>query len=150
MHLTVVSFIWAVKMKTTWAGLKFLACDYFFFREKENFYKIWAISLERENRPRQAKECLRTCVKCVDLQHPAHTQKPHPGICYLLKHSVLLNDSDSGQWRPWSDCANAQADLGLLCPHMFSMSRSNYNTQTATVDWLQSPVTKYFSHNPVW
>ena len=24
----------------------------------------------------------------------------------------------SGQWRPWSDCADAQADLGLRYPHM--------------------------------
>ena len=35
-----------------------------------------------------------------------------------LKHSVLYNDSVSGQWRPWSDCAAAQADLGLCCPRM--------------------------------
>ena len=29
---------------------------------------------------------------------------------------LVLNNSVSGQWRPWSDCADAQADLGLRCP----------------------------------
>ena len=38
--------------------------------------------------------------------------KSHPGIYSLLKHSFC------GQRRPWSDCANAQTDLGLGCPHM--------------------------------
>ena len=33
-------------------------------------------------------------------------------------YTVVSYDSDSGQWRPWSDCADAQADLGLPCPHM--------------------------------
>ena len=25
---------------------------------------------------------------------------------------------DSGQWRPWSECADSQADLGRRCPHI--------------------------------
>ena len=33
-------------------------------------------------------------------------------------HFVVSNDYISEQWRPWSDCANAQADLGLRCSHM--------------------------------
>ena len=33
-------------------------------------------------------------------------------------HSVIDNDSFSGKWRPWSDCADAQADLGIRCPQM--------------------------------
>ena len=40
------------------------------------------------------------------------------GICSPLIHSIVSNNSTSGQWRPWSDCADAQADLGLRCPHM--------------------------------
>ena len=28
------------------------------------------------------------------------------------------HDSVCGQQRPWPDCADAQADLSLLCPHM--------------------------------
>ena len=53
--------------------------------------------------------------------------KSHPGICpplihwkywvYYL-HSIVSNDSVSGQQKPWSDCADAQADLGLRCRHM--------------------------------
>ena len=42
----------------------------------------------------------------------------HPGICSTLKHSTVSDDSVSGQWMPRSDCADAQADLGLHYPHM--------------------------------
>ena len=40
------------------------------------------------------------------------TTNSHPGIF------IVPNDSVSGQRRPWSDCADAQAVLGLRCPHM--------------------------------
>ena len=33
-------------------------------------------------------------------------------------HSVASNDSVSGHGRPRSDCVDAQAGLGLRCPHM--------------------------------
>ena len=52
--------------------------------------------------------------------HPTHPPS-HPVICYPLIHSVVSNDSVSGQRRPWSDCADAQADLGFRCPHMPDM-----------------------------
>ena len=32
--------------------------------------------------------------------------------------TFVSNESDCGQWRPRSDCADAQADLGIRCPHM--------------------------------
>ena len=32
-----------------------------------------------------------------------------------LKHYLVSNNSVSGQWRPWSDCGDVQADLGLSC-----------------------------------
>ena len=44
--------------------------------------------------------------------------KSDPGICSPLIHSIVANDSVSGQRRPRSDCADAQADLGLRCPHV--------------------------------
>ena len=44
--------------------------------------------------------------------------KYHPSLCSPFIHSVVSDDFVSGQWRPWSDCADAQADLGLRCPHM--------------------------------
>ena len=34
------------------------------------------------------------------------------------KFYILPDDSVSGQARPLLDCADAQADLGLCCPHM--------------------------------
>ena len=42
----------------------------------------------------------------------------HPDLCSRFIHSVISNDSCSGQRRPWSDCADAQADLGLRCLHV--------------------------------
>ena len=44
--------------------------------------------------------------------------KYHPGLRSPFIHSVVSNYSVSGQWRPWSDCADAQSDLGLRCPHV--------------------------------
>ena len=33
-------------------------------------------------------------------------------------YTTIFIDSVSGQWRPWSACANAQADQGLHCPQI--------------------------------
>ena len=44
--------------------------------------------------------------------------RSHPGLCSSLIHSMVFIDSVSGRRRPRSDCANAQSDLGLRCPHM--------------------------------
>ena len=41
--------------------------------------------------------------------------KSYLGLCFLLIHSVVSNESVSGQKRPRSDCADAQSDLGLCC-----------------------------------
>ena len=61
---------------------------------------------------------------------PCACAKSHPCICSLLKHCIVSNISVSGQRRPWSDCADAQADLGFRCPHMlktrFYMARSTW------------------------
>ena len=35
---------------------------------------------------------------------------------YILQYPII--HSVSGQWRPWSGCVDAQAGLGLCCPHM--------------------------------
>ena len=67
--------------------------------------------------PRQAKKCLRTCAKCADSDHRAHVQ------CIIWAyafHSYILHC----EWfckrteKAWSDCADAQADQGLPCPHL--------------------------------
>ena len=44
--------------------------------------------------------------------------KYHPGISSPFLYFVVSNDSVSGQRRPWSYCADAQADLRPRCPHM--------------------------------
>ena len=59
-----------------------------------------------------------------------HIHKVSSGPRSPFIHSVVFNDSVSGQWRPWSDCADAQADLGLRCSHMpedtLNMARPNF------------------------
>ena len=42
----------------------------------------------------------------------------HPALCFPFIHSVVSNDSVSRQWRPWSDCLDAQAGLSLCCLNM--------------------------------
>ena len=44
--------------------------------------------------------------------------KKNPGLCSSSIHSIVSNDSVSGQWRSWFFCSDEQADLGLRCPHM--------------------------------
>ena len=57
--------------------------------------------------------------------------QPAPTYCTVIKDSVgvirpraqaiystIATDSVCGQQRPGSACADAQADLGLCCPHM--------------------------------
>ena len=43
--------------------------------------------------------------------------KYNPSLCSPFIHSVVSNDSVHRQGRPGSDCADAQADLGLHCQH---------------------------------
>ena len=43
------------------------------------------------------KKCLRTCAKCADSDLIAPCLKSQPGLCYPFIHSVISNDSLSGQ-----------------------------------------------------
>ena len=62
----------------------------------------------------QVKTCLLTCT----FSNPAaHMQSIIWSFSPFI-HSVVSNNSFNGQRRPWSDCADAQADRGLRCPHM--------------------------------
>ena len=67
---------------------------------------------------RQAKKCLQASAKCTSSASSQACAKPYLGICSPKIHSIVSNYSVSGQRKPWSDCADAQSDLGLLCPHM--------------------------------
>ena len=59
-----------------------------------------------------------TCAKCADSDHPAHVQNYNPSLFSPLIHFVVSNNSVCGQGKPRSECADAQADLGLRCMHM--------------------------------
>ena len=56
--------------------------------------------------------------------------KNYQGFCSPFIHAVLSNNSIWVQWRPWSDCADAQAVLVfcyLICPQTrFRMARPKY------------------------
>ena len=69
-------------------------------------------------RSRQEKRCLRACAKCTDTDSSRACSKSHPSLCSQLIHSIVSNDSVSGQRRPWSDSADTKADLGLRCLHI--------------------------------
>ena len=63
----------------------------------------------------------------------------HTGFCSPFIHSLVSNDSVSGQWRPWSDCANAQADLGLHCLRMSGGTFSHAASQIMSLfQWSSS------------
>ena len=54
--------------------------------------------------------------------------KYHPSFCSPFIQSVLCNDSVSGQWRPWTDFMDAQADLSLHSLHMPKDKFFSYGT----------------------
>ena len=86
--------------------------------------------------PRQAKRCLWTC----RFSSTCACAKYHSGLCSLFNNYV------SGQLRPWSDCANAQADLGLCWLHVtgntFSLGGSPYHPSEMIIIFI---TTNYLS-----
>ena len=67
---------------------------------------------------RPKRKLSRAYAKCTESNSSHACAKSHPGICYRLVHFTVSNDYVRGQRRLWSDCADAQADLSLYCPHM--------------------------------
>ena len=61
--------------------------------------------------------CLRACAEYAGSHYPVHDQGSIRAFLSMI-HSIVSFDSVSGQRRPCSDCADAQADLGLRWPHM--------------------------------
>ena len=70
---------------------------------------IWAVSSQ--------KVSSNMCKMCR-FRLPLACAKYHPSLCSPFIHSLVNKDSVSGQGRPWSACANMQADLGLRCLYM--------------------------------
>ena len=80
--------------------------------------------------PCQAKKCLRRCAN-VRIHIILRMRKVSPGPFQLI-YSIVSSDSDSRQRKSWSDCANAQADLGLCCPLMPEDTFSQGSVHTTT------------------
>ena len=70
----------------------------------------------------------------------------HPGIHSPFIRSVVFNDSFSGQWRPWSDCLTAQADLGHRFRHipedMFSHGAAFWYKTAFTLKMPRKPASE--------
>ena len=60
--------------------------------------------------------------KNEDSNQPVHACSPDQSY---FKHCILDNPK-CAQWRIWSDCANAQADLNLRWAHMSEVSYSGF------------------------
>ena len=73
--------------------------------------------------------CLRTCAIGTDSDSSHACAKSPTGISFLLIQYMVFSDSVNGKRWPWSDCANAQADLGLRCPHLPDDTFSHGATQ---------------------
>ena len=67
---------------------------------------------------RAKRKCTFEHVQNAQIQIHTTRAQSHPGICFPMMHSIVSSDYGSEQWRSWSDCADAQADLGIRCPHM--------------------------------
>ena len=74
------------------------------------------------------------------IQNICACAKYHSGLCSPFIHFVVANYSVSEQWRSWSDCAHAQADLGLRYPHMPEDTFSHVSAQKIVLNF--SPYTK--------
>ena len=72
-------------------------------------YSIWATSSEKVLSNMRKMRRFASSYSCAMF---------HPGLCCPLIRFVVYNDSVNGQCAVWSDCADAQFDLGLRCPHM--------------------------------
>ena len=82
---------------------------------------IWATSSEKKMPPnmRNMRRFISACA-CA---------KCHTGLCSPFIQFVVPHSSVSGHRRPWSDCADAQVDLGLLCLYM----RKTFSHGTANI-----------------
>ena len=72
------------------------------------FYFIWTAS----------SETVPSNMRKLRIQIILRMREDHPGLCFSFVHSVISINYVSGQGRPWSDFADAPADLGLRCPHL--------------------------------
>ena len=110
---------WRNKKKNLWIPLLFGAsvkCRYLLlvFQDFEMTLKIikkkykWAASSKKGPSSMLRMRGFTSSCTCA---------KSHPGICSPLKR-IIANDFVCEQQRPWLDCADAQADLGLRCSYV--------------------------------
>ena len=95
----------------------------------------WALSKENVDSNMHKMSIFGSSCACAKYQ---------PGLCSPFIHSVGSNDSVSRQWRPWSDCVDAQAEWALaigICPKKhLHMAWPNFLSLQITAHILLSPL----------
>ena len=72
---------------------------------------------------------LLTCVPNLDSNQPAHSRCLIRVFVVCMKKLCILVCLKCAQWRFWSDCTNAQADLNPCWAHMLGGIVSDVSTQ---------------------
>ena len=84
--------------------------------------KNWRLPYDRKEvillEPQRQKAYFQTCAPSEDSNQPAHSRSLIRIFIGRFLDSQWCKVYLSGQWRLWSDCANAQADLSLRWAHM--------------------------------
>ena len=68
--------------------------------------------------PQREQTYLLACVLKTDLNPPVHPCSLFRVFADRMKKLCVIDHYKCAQWRFWSDCANAQADLNLRWAHM--------------------------------
>ena len=136
---------WMLTMRKGEGFVSNFLCSYI---AKSQLFQCWRliseyciVPFETQYKSCHLKRSLWAYSRCADSDHLAHRHGPISTssllwFIYSLIHSAVSNDSVSGQRRPRSDCADAQSDLGLLCPHMYR--RHIFSWRWSDVTWLQA------------
>ena len=74
------------------------------------------------------KKYLLTCASNEDSNQPAHPRSLIRAFVVRMKKPCIPGFPKCDQWRFWSDCANAQADLNLRWAHMSEGTFSDVTT----------------------
>ena len=79
------------------------------------------------------KTYLLTCAPNEDSNHPAHARNRIRAFIVRMKKLCILGYPKCAQWRFWSACANAQADLNLRWAHMSACTFSDIAAHVTTL-----------------
>ena len=80
---------------------------------------------KKKKEPQRKKAYIRTCAPSEDSDQIACSAQSDQNLHWALLDSTGCRVSSCGQWRLWSDCVDAQADLSLRWAHTSECTFSN-------------------------